>query len=126
VKFYLDQIFDYLVGVTADGQLSSDGGIATRWEWHKIGVQTTLVPVDYVAFRKKWFVGAVLAETDREKVVSAHRRRDVQENLEVEPGLRDVRPQPRRARAPAVGRAEASRRATGRQAATAGATRMTT
>ncbi len=82
--------------------------------WHKIGVQTTLVPVDYVAFRQKWFdrsapgalgyynqsnrdwlgtfamidkwtnptaktaairdaeldklVGAVLAETDREKV----------------------------------------------------------
>jgi len=82
--------------------------------WHKIGVQTTLVPVDYLAFRKKWFdrsapgalgyynqsnrdwlgtfamidkwtnptqksasisdpeldrlVGAVLAETDREKV----------------------------------------------------------
>src|SRR5437867_11193870 len=32
VKFYLDQIFDYLVGVTADGQLSADGGIATRWE----------------------------------------------------------------------------------------------
>src|SRR5437773_1121501 len=23
--------------------------------WHKIGVQTTLVPVDYVAFRQKWF-----------------------------------------------------------------------
>jgi len=82
--------------------------------WHKIGVQTSLVPVDYLAFRKKWFdrsapgalgyynqsnrdwlgtfamidkwtnptqksasitdpeldrlVGAVLAETDREKV----------------------------------------------------------
>jgi len=32
VKFYLDQIFDYLVGVTADGQLSVDGGLATRWE----------------------------------------------------------------------------------------------
>ena len=32
VKFYLDQIFDYLVGMTADGQLSADGGIATRWE----------------------------------------------------------------------------------------------
>src|SRR5437870_13901764 len=32
VKFYLDQIFDYLVGVTPDGQLSADDGIATRWE----------------------------------------------------------------------------------------------
>jgi peptide/nickel transport system substrate-binding protein len=32
VKFYLDQIFDYLVGMTADGELSADGGIATRWE----------------------------------------------------------------------------------------------
>ena len=32
VKFYLDQVFDYLVGMTADGQLSADGGIATRWE----------------------------------------------------------------------------------------------
>src|SRR5690349_1983905 len=32
VKFYLDQIFDYLVGMTADGQLAADGGIATRWE----------------------------------------------------------------------------------------------
>src|SRR5262249_59334744 len=32
VKFYLDQIFDHLVGVTPDGQLSSDDGIATRWE----------------------------------------------------------------------------------------------
>jgi peptide/nickel transport system substrate-binding protein len=32
VKFYLGQIFDYLVGMTADGQLSADGGIATRWE----------------------------------------------------------------------------------------------
>ncbi len=32
VKFYLDQMFDYLVGVTPDGQLSPEGGIATRWE----------------------------------------------------------------------------------------------
>src|SRR5690348_15640164 len=32
VKFYLDQIFDYLVGMIADGELSADGGIATRWE----------------------------------------------------------------------------------------------
>src|SRR5437588_7868372 len=32
VKFYLDQIFDYLVGVTPDGQLSADDGIATKWE----------------------------------------------------------------------------------------------
>jgi len=32
VKFYLDQIFDYLVGVTPDGQLSADDGIAMRWE----------------------------------------------------------------------------------------------
>src|SRR5881227_1344426 len=32
VKFYLDQIFEYLVGVTPDGQLSADGGLATRWE----------------------------------------------------------------------------------------------
>src|SRR5438093_922622 len=32
VKFYLDQIFDYLVGVTPDAQLSADDGIATRWE----------------------------------------------------------------------------------------------
>src|SRR5881397_3724627 len=32
VKFYLDQIFEYLVGVTPDGQLSADGGLATKWE----------------------------------------------------------------------------------------------
>src|SRR2546430_3411190 len=32
VKFYLDHTFDYLVGVTRDGQLSADDGIATRWE----------------------------------------------------------------------------------------------
>ena len=30
VKFYLDQIFEYLVGVTPDGQLSADGGLAVR------------------------------------------------------------------------------------------------
>jgi peptide/nickel transport system substrate-binding protein len=32
VKFYLSLIFDHLVGVTPDGQLSKDGGIAHRWE----------------------------------------------------------------------------------------------
>jgi peptide/nickel transport system substrate-binding protein len=32
VKFYLGLIFDYLVGVTPDGQLSKDGGIARAWE----------------------------------------------------------------------------------------------
>jgi len=32
VKFYLSLIFDYLVGVTPDGQLSPDGGVAARWE----------------------------------------------------------------------------------------------
>ena len=32
VKFYLSLIFDHLVGVTSDGQLSKDGGIAQRWE----------------------------------------------------------------------------------------------
>ncbi|MBI2153961.1 MAG: ABC transporter substrate-binding protein [Candidatus Rokubacteria bacterium] len=32
VKFYLSLMFDYLVGVTPDGQLSKDGGIASRWE----------------------------------------------------------------------------------------------
>jgi peptide/nickel transport system substrate-binding protein len=31
-KFYLSQIFDYLVGVTPDGKLSNDGGAANRWE----------------------------------------------------------------------------------------------
>ena len=32
VKFYLALIFDYLIGVTPDGQLSPDLGIATAWE----------------------------------------------------------------------------------------------
>jgi peptide/nickel transport system substrate-binding protein len=32
VKFYLSLIFDHLVGVTSDGQLSKEGGIAYRWE----------------------------------------------------------------------------------------------
>ena len=32
VKYYLSQIFDYLVGVTPDGLLSKDGGVASRWE----------------------------------------------------------------------------------------------
>jgi peptide/nickel transport system substrate-binding protein len=32
VKYYLSLIFDYLVGVTPDGQPSKDGGLATRWE----------------------------------------------------------------------------------------------
>jgi peptide/nickel transport system substrate-binding protein len=32
VKFYLALMFDYLIGVTPDGQLSRDGGIATSWE----------------------------------------------------------------------------------------------
>src|SRR5881296_4161079 len=32
VKYYLSLIFDYLVGVTPDGQPSKEGGIATRWE----------------------------------------------------------------------------------------------
>lgn len=32
VKFYLGLIFDYLVGVTPDGQLSKEGGIAKSWE----------------------------------------------------------------------------------------------
>ncbi len=32
VKFYLALIFDYLIGVTPDGQLSRDLGIATSWE----------------------------------------------------------------------------------------------
>lgn len=32
VKFYLSLVFDYLVGVTPDGQLSRDGGIADRWD----------------------------------------------------------------------------------------------
>src|SRR5437016_12161590 len=32
VKYYMSLIFDYLVGVTPDGQLSKDSGLATRWE----------------------------------------------------------------------------------------------
>jgi peptide/nickel transport system substrate-binding protein len=32
VKFYLSQMFDYLIGVTPDGRLSADGGVAQRWE----------------------------------------------------------------------------------------------
>jgi peptide/nickel transport system substrate-binding protein len=32
VKFYLSLMFDYLVGVTPDGKLSPEGGIAQRWE----------------------------------------------------------------------------------------------
>jgi peptide/nickel transport system substrate-binding protein len=32
VKFYLDQIFDYLVGCSADGTLSKDNGLARDWE----------------------------------------------------------------------------------------------
>lgn len=32
VKFYLSLIFDYLVGVTADGQPSKETGVASRWE----------------------------------------------------------------------------------------------
>ena len=31
-KFYLSLMFDYLVGVTPTGQLSREGGIASRWE----------------------------------------------------------------------------------------------
>lgn len=32
VKFYLDQIFDYLVGCNPDGTLSKTGGLARDWE----------------------------------------------------------------------------------------------
>src|SRR5438105_1615941 len=32
VKYYLALMFDYLVGSTADGQLSTTGGLATKWE----------------------------------------------------------------------------------------------
>jgi peptide/nickel transport system substrate-binding protein len=32
VKYYLSPMFDYLVGVAPDGQLSRDGGLAMRWE----------------------------------------------------------------------------------------------
>ena len=32
VKYYLSMMYDYLVGSTADGQLSPTGGLATKWE----------------------------------------------------------------------------------------------
>jgi len=32
VKYYLSMMFDYLIGVTPDGQLSRGTGLATRWE----------------------------------------------------------------------------------------------
>src|SRR5256712_7983825 len=32
VKYYMSLMFDYLVGVTPDGQLSKDAGVAPRWE----------------------------------------------------------------------------------------------
>src|SRR6267143_137772 len=32
VKYYMSLMFDYLVGVTPDGQLSKESGLATRWE----------------------------------------------------------------------------------------------
>jgi peptide/nickel transport system substrate-binding protein len=32
VKYYLSLMFDYLVGVTPDGQPSAAGGLATKWE----------------------------------------------------------------------------------------------
>src|SRR5437867_4447856 len=32
VKYYMSLMFDCLVGVTPDGQLSKDSGLATRWE----------------------------------------------------------------------------------------------
>jgi len=32
VKYYLSMMFDYLVGTTPDGQPSTSGGIATKWE----------------------------------------------------------------------------------------------
>jgi peptide/nickel transport system substrate-binding protein len=32
VKYYLSLMFDYLVGTTPDGQPSTQGGLATRWE----------------------------------------------------------------------------------------------
>src|SRR5207247_10807759 len=41
VKFYLSLMFDYLVGATPDGQLSSDGGVATRWETSAGGTRWT-------------------------------------------------------------------------------------
>src|SRR5437870_7461148 len=32
VKYYLSLMFDYLVGVTPDGQPSQAGGLASKWE----------------------------------------------------------------------------------------------
>jgi len=32
VKYYLSMMFDYLVGVSPDGTLSREGGLATKWE----------------------------------------------------------------------------------------------
>src|SRR5213593_2373322 len=32
VKYYLSLMFDYLVGTTPDGQPSTAGGLATKWE----------------------------------------------------------------------------------------------
>ena len=32
VKYYMSLMFDYLIGVTPDGQLSKDGGLASHWE----------------------------------------------------------------------------------------------
>src|SRR4030095_13804758 len=32
VKYYMSLMFDYLVGVTRDGQLSNASTLATRWE----------------------------------------------------------------------------------------------
>jgi len=32
VKYYLSLMFDYLVGVTPDGQLTQAGGLSSKWE----------------------------------------------------------------------------------------------
>jgi peptide/nickel transport system substrate-binding protein len=32
VKYFLSPMFDYLIGVTPDGKLSAQGGLATKWE----------------------------------------------------------------------------------------------
>jgi peptide/nickel transport system substrate-binding protein len=32
VKYFLSLMFDYLIGVTPDGKLSAEGGLATKWE----------------------------------------------------------------------------------------------
>jgi peptide/nickel transport system substrate-binding protein len=32
VKYFLSLMFDYLIGVTPDGKLSPEGGLATKWE----------------------------------------------------------------------------------------------